>query len=144
MTDEKSNILTRKGCKNTKARAAVIKTLEAAHQPMAAEDIFVKIKESGLSTNLSTVYRTLDLMENKGLVEKSMVGGGKAMYELAGLGHKHHLICTNCSKMVSVDICPFDKMEMQVGKATNYDITGHKLELYGLCPECKKANNNDN
>lgn len=138
MTNQKDNILSKKGFKKTKARAAVVETLETASQPLAAEDIFVKIKESGLSVNLSTVYRTLDLMLNTGLVEKTIINGSKAVYELTGAGHRHHLICTACSRIVAINICPFKRMEKQLGKKTNFDITGHKLELYGLCPDCKK------
>jgi Fur family transcriptional regulator, ferric uptake regulator len=136
--NNKDNILTQQGCKNTKSRKAVIDVLNSSTTPVSAEDIFMLIKDLGSSANLSTVYRTLELMENKGLVSKSIMNDGKARFELTGDGHKHHLICTNCHKMVPIDICPIEKLETDVSKKTNYDITGHKLELYGVCPECKK------
>jgi Fur family ferric uptake transcriptional regulator len=137
-TNGKDNILTQQGCKNTKSRKAVIDVLNSSTTPVSAEDIYMLIKDLGSSANLSTVYRTLELMENKGLISKSIMNDGKARFELTGAGHKHHLICTNCHKMVPIDICPIEKLETDVGKKTNYDITGHKLELYGVCPECKK------
>lgn len=134
----KDNILTRQGCKNTKSRRAVILALENAGSPLAVEEIFIIIKELGASINISTVYRVLDLMERKGLVNKTLMVDGKARYELTGDGHKHHLICTNCHRMIPIDMCPLEKLEEDVVKKTNFDITGHKLELYGVCPECKK------
>lgn len=79
-------------------------------------------------------------MERKGLVNKTLMGDGKARYELTGDGHRHHLICTNCHRMVPIDVCPLEKIEEDVVKKTNFDITGHKLELYGVCPDCKKNN----
>lgn len=133
-----NNVLTKKGCKNTKSRKVVIEVLEKTEKPISAEEIYLRIKETGSSVNLSTVYRTLELMESKELINKTHMGDGKARYELTGDGHKHHLICTNCYKSVPIDICPMEAIQKDVGSKTRFDITGHKLELYGICPECKK------
>jgi len=135
---DNENILTKKGYKNTRSRKAVIDALEAAHSLMSAEDIFLRIKEDGGSVNLSTVYRTLELMESKGMVEKTVMDGGKARFGLTGNGHRHQLICVNCHKMISFDSCPLKSLEKDIGRKTQFDITGHRLELFGLCPECKK------
>ncbi len=132
------NILTRQGCKNTKSRETIIEILENSDLPVSADEIYIGIKQKGGTTNLSTVYRTLELLENKGLVCKSLMVEGKARYELTGDGHRHHLICTKCHKMISIDSCPFEELEKELGAKTQFDITGHKLELYGVCPECKK------
>lgn len=132
------NILTQQGCRNTKSREAVISVLERSHKPVSAEDIFLEIKKRGATTNLSTVYRTLELMESKGLVSKTLMPDGKARFELTGDEHRHHLICTHCSKMVAIDFCPLQTLQKDVGDKTSFAITGHKLEIYGVCPECKK------
>jgi len=132
------DILAKIGCKNTKPRKTVIEVLESTDNPLSAEDIFLRIKELGESVNLSTVYRTLDLMENKSLVNKTVMSDGKARYELTVDGHRHHLVCTNCHKSVPIDFCPLEKLEKDIGEKNDFDITGHKLEIYGLCPKCKK------
>lgn len=132
------NILTQKGCRNTKSRKAVISALEKSEMPVSAEDIFLSIKKSGIPANLSTVYRTLELMETKGLTEKTIMNDGKARYRLTTAVHRHHLICTCCHKIVPINICPLEKLTREVSEETNFDITGHRLELYGLCPDCKK------
>lgn len=80
------DILAKIGCKNTKPRKTVIEVLESTDNPLSAEDIFLRIKELGESVNLSTVYRTLDLMENKSLVNKTVMSDGKARYELPWTG----------------------------------------------------------
>ena len=59
------DILAKIGCKNTKSRKAVVEILQSAENPLSAEDIFFAVKKQGSSVNLSTVYRTLDLMESK-------------------------------------------------------------------------------
>lgn len=131
------NILTRVGCKNTKAREAIVEVLENTSTPLSADDIYFKIKELGAAANLSTIYRTLELMENKHLIDKSIMGDGKAKYEITLYGHHHYLICTNCHKSISIDICPIKKLEKEMEKNTNFDITGHRFEVYGICPKCK-------
>ncbi|ABN51782.1 MAG TPA: transcriptional repressor [Hungateiclostridium thermocellum] len=132
------DILAKIGCKNTKSRKAVIEVLENAENPLSAEDIFLCIKKQGSSVNLSTVYRTLDLMESKSVVNKIVMMDGKARYELTVDGHRHHLVCTNCHKSVPIDFCPLENMEKDIGMRSDFDITGHKIEIYGICPNCKK------
>lgn len=135
---KQENILTKQGYKNTKSRKAIIEVLERTKTPISAEEIFLEIREQGSTANLSTVYRTLELMEKKGLVNKTIMTEGKARYELTSNEHRHHLMCTGCSRIVPIDCCPIEKLENDVEKKTKFDITGHRLELYGLCPECKE------
>jgi len=116
----------------------LLRFLKNAENPLSAEDIFLCIKKQGSSVNLSTVYRTLDLMESKSVVNKIVMMDGKARYELTVDGHRHHLVCTNCHKSVPIDFCPLENMEKDIGMRSDFDITGHKIEIYGICPNCKK------
>lgn len=141
MTESKENLnmlLGRHGYKNTKSRRAIIAILEEAEIPLTADEIFLGITNSGTPTNLSTVYRTLEIMEKKSLIAKTIIDDGKARYEMCREKHKHHLVCTSCRKMVSIDICPIEAFEKEVRSITEFDITGHRLELFGICPKCKK------
>lgn len=133
------NILATKGLKRTKSRSAIISVLKEADAPLSADDIFIRIREHGSTANLSTVYRTLDLMESKGLVNKIIMSDGKGRFELLGQSHRHHLICTGCNRTIAIDQCPLEKLQKDVKKNTDFEITGHRLELYGLCPDCRKG-----
>ena len=135
---EQDNTLSKKGYKITKAREAVMHVLENSESPVSAEEIYINIRNMGQSVNLSTVYRTLELLEKKGFAMKEHIGDGKARYELNRDVHKHHIICTSCRDRVSIDICPLQELHMDLGAKTQFDITGHKLELYGICPKCKR------
>lgn len=126
-----------KDVRKTKSRLAVLEMLEKEEAPVSAEEIFFKLKQQGLGTNLSTVYRTLEMLEGKGMIEKAVITDGKARFQLSR-GHRHHIICTACNKVMPIEGCPLKELEQNVCKTTSYDITGHKLELYGLCPQCKK------
>lgn len=133
----KSDLFKNAGCRNTKARDAVLDIMKKADHPLSASDIFSALKQGGLSVNLSTVYRTLDTMEKKGIAEKIPTDEGQAKYELLGIEHRHRIVCTSCHKSIPFDECPLRALVNDVGKKTSFDITGHRLELYGLCPDCR-------
>ena len=88
------------GYKATVGREAILKTLANARKHLSAEDIYISVHSEYSSIGLATVYRTLELMVNNGLVYKFDFGDGRARYELAeggkSGGHHHHLICKKC------------------------------------------------
>lgn len=137
-------VLTREGVKSTKHRNAILEILEASDTPLTAEDIFLKLKEKNVSIWLSTVYRTLETLTSRGLVIKAnIMDDGKARFELDQKEHKHHVVCVGCRKMVSIGDCPFERFEKMLKDKIDFDVTGHKFEIYGFCKECKSANKND-
>jgi Fur family ferric uptake transcriptional regulator len=138
--DEYKELMIKHGIKNTKQREMIYEILEESDNPVTAEDIFLKLKEGDEDINLSTVYRNLEMLCAKGIVSKSnFMNDDKARFELSGTVHKHHLICLKCNKMIKIDGCPLERLEKVLQDETSFDITGHKLEIYGYCPECKKS-----
>jgi Fur family ferric uptake transcriptional regulator len=138
MTDSKM-LFSDKGLKNTKNRQLVLGVLREAELPLTAEDIYLCLKEVDATLSLSTVYRILDIFVEKELALKAGVAkDNAAMYELNDSSHKHHLVCLNCKKIQRVYNCPLEDFEKNVAKETDFSITGHRLELYGYCPECQK------
>jgi len=138
MLENSENILTKYGYKNTKARKALLEVLEKALFPLSAEDIFFKIKANNYSVNLSTVYRNLGMLINSDVLTKLVMNDGKSLYQLKDDQHRHHLICIGCHKTVTIYACPLHSLEEDLREQTNFEIMDHKLELYGLCPQCKK------
>lgn len=132
-----------KGIKWTKQRKDIFEVLKCAKKPLSAHDIYQEIlKDSAVDTTnfaISTVYRSLTVFEEKGLIEKSVIlGSDTAVYELVEGNHKHYAVCLSCHKLVPLKHCPFehvahDSMESEDGE---FVVTGHKLELYGYCKEC--------
>jgi len=134
------DLLSKKGLKSTQQRNAILEVLEQASMPITAEDIYLRLKEKNVSTCLSTVYRTLDTLMSKKIVTKSIVmSENKAKFEISYEEgrHCHRLICLGCTKIVNIEECPIKEFENLVHKSTDYDVTGHKIEIYGYCPECK-------
>lgn len=133
-------LLTREGVKNTKNRNAILEILELSGEPLSAEEVFLKLKEEGISMCLSTVYRTFERLASKGLIVKSNIfDDGKARYQLNGMEHTHNIVCIGCHQTISFDECPVDGIEEQLMKKIGFDVTGHKFEIYGYCKECKAA-----
>jgi len=128
------------GLKNTRQRKAILDILSCSQQPMAAEDVYLKLKQNQIEVNLSTVYRSLESMSNKSVVRKvSVSGDNRMLYELNEHAHQHYLVCMNCKKIQPVSHCPLEAYEKAVALDTNYAIMGHRLDIYGLCPECQAA-----
>ncbi|MFZ3130916.1 MAG: Fur family transcriptional regulator [Desulfosporosinus sp.] len=133
-----TEILKREGMKSTRHRNAILLLLEQSEQPITAEELYLSLREKTASINLSTVYRTLDTFVSKNLVIKSTMDDGKARYELNHHEHKHHLYCVGCHKVISIEDCPMGELQEILKKKIDFDVTGHKLEIYGYCHNCKK------
>jgi len=127
------NIFVKSGYKNTKQRQVISEILEMSKDPISAEEIYLKICKRKVTANLSTIYRSLEILEGKGLVTKTVINDGKALYELVRDEHTHRVICTKCNKMVAIELCPIAKMEEELKNTTDFDITGHRIEIYGVC-----------
>lgn len=139
--DNKNNkeLFVSKGLKNTKNRNHVLELLKEAEVPLTAEVIYLKLKVLDTNISLSTVYRILEVFIAKDLVVKSSLSeDNKTRYELHKDEHSHHLVCVNCKKIQAVFHCPLEAYEKAVEKETEFNITGHKLEIYGYCPECQR------
>lgn len=133
------SLLKERGLKNTKHRTTILEFLKDIRQPVTAEQIYCDLKEKNISINLSTVYRTLETLSDKELILRhSVAGESKALFEYNNRIHKHYLICIGCKKILSVENCPLHEYEKILEKNTDFLITGHKLDVYGYCPECQK------
>lgn len=126
------------GIKNTRQRNMIFDILKEESLPLTADRVFFKAKEIDTTISLSTVYRILDIFVDKGMVLKTSISeDNKAVFELNRMEHKHYLVCIRCKKIMAVDNCPFEVYEKSLEQETSFQITSHRLEIYGYCPVCK-------
>jgi len=134
------------GYRMTIPRQAIIDVLSGTDKHLSAEDIYMRVHKTYPHVGLTTVYRTLDLLTEMGLVVKSDFGDGRSRYELMeGLKkkHHHHLICTNCSRIIEYTEFIDEEMEFLkraekgLSKKYDFDIKNHILQFYGLCDKCR-------
>lgn len=137
-------ILASKGIKETKQRLAVINELVSSSVPLTADEIYMHIHDDGgENLSLSTVYRILDILVKNDIVAKTgLIDGGKALYEIVSGVHRHNLICIKCHRMMPLGDCPLGDFEKKLEDTTGFHIQGHKMEIYGVCPECRKLKQN--
>lgn len=134
-----NEILLENGLKVTKARKLIISILEKSDQPISAEDLYEIFKKKE-NSNLSTIYRNLKLLKNKSVVEVVCEIDGISYYRLKGKKHKHSIICESCGKIIPIDNCPIEKIEIDLEDKTGFVIDSHSLEFRGMCPDCQKKN----
>ncbi len=132
-------ILKKSGLKNTRHRTSILEILDQKKQPVTVEQVFIDLQKKGIPANLSTVYRILESLNAKSLVQKRRISGDhKTFYELNHMLHRHYIVCLVCKKILAIDDCPLEKYEKKIEEKTNFKIEGHNLDIYGYCPECQK------
>ena len=136
------------GYRLTAPREAILTVLSKTSDHLSAEEIYIEVHKTYPAIGLTTIYRTLDLLEEIGFILKMDFGDKRARYELAeglqGKQHHHHLLCTNCGKII--DYTDFAKEEKEMldqteeglSKKFNFKITNHLIQFYGLCEMCQK------
>ncbi|WP_411676123.1 Fur family transcriptional regulator [Caproicibacter sp.] len=125
------------GLKNTRQRREIIGILEQSGRPVSAEGIFFGLREQGETVSLSTVYRVLELLVEKKAVRRlNTVEECGTLFELNDK-HRHYLVCLGCHRMFPLDDCPLKSYEKELTDKTGFDVTGHSLEIYGYCRDCR-------
>lgn len=125
-----------KNIKVTKGRIEILDILKNAESSLSAEKIYQISREKSVNINLSTVYRTLELFEEKHITEKITLTDGIFAYKLKKKTHKHHLKCDVCHKEIDIP-CPMSQIEEMVKSETGFTLTEHDLVMKGVCRECK-------
>jgi len=127
------------GLKNTKRRSLILEILAKLEQPVTVDQLFLELKKNDVSINISTVYRILETLVSRDLVTKTNISReNKTYFELNRLEHRHHFVCLDCKQIFWIDDCPLENYCELFQTRTGFDVTGHKLEIYGYCPNCKQ------
>lgn len=135
------------GVRVTEPREVVMEVLLGTEEHLTAADIYVRAHELNPAIGLTTVYRTLDILLQMGIVQKFDFGEGKARYELINNSqskeHHHHLVCVRCKTIV--DYYDFVDEELEFIKKTQdklsdkyrFHIMDHVISFYGICEKCR-------
>jgi len=95
--------LTELGYRLTPQRMMVLSAIENSDSHISAEEIYTQVVAKYPHVNISTIYRTLDLLKRLGLVTETDLGGGRVRYHPAEKGHHHHLICQECGAIIDLE-----------------------------------------
>ncbi len=127
------------GLKITLPRVKILQILESSSiHHMSAEDVYKTLLTNGEEIGLATVYRVLTQFEDAGLVVRHNFEGGHSVFEVATEEHHDHIVCVKCGR---VEEFRDDEIEARQGLVANglgFELTDHDLNMYGLCPDCRK------
>lgn len=127
--------------KNTKQRSIILDILKTSDDSLTAEEIFMLAKDIDETISLSTIYRSLTLfVEKKFLIKMSAIEENLSKYQINNTDHAHYLVCLNCNKKIEVSYCPLSVYEENLREKHNFQVTGHKLEIFGYCQNCIEEN----
>ncbi len=134
--DELHRVLEARGYRVTAARRVILDTL-ADNDHVTADELTELVRQRAAGVGRMTVYRTLELLCDLGLLRPVYQGTGAAHYILMHDGHHHHLVCTACSRVVEFDDCALGDLEAHISQRFGFEVGGHLLELYGVCANCR-------
>ncbi|MFC2000124.1 Fur family transcriptional regulator [Chloroflexota bacterium] len=131
--------LKRRGYKLTPQRRAVLNAMAMSHDHVTPQTIYERVHEQYPSVGLVTVYRTLKILADLGLICEVHSGGNCRSYLITRPSeHHHHLICHDCGTVVDFTNCELSNIERRLTEETGFDIEGHLLEFDGRCPGCQE------
>jgi Fur family ferric uptake transcriptional regulator len=120
----------------TRAREAVLAFLEGEKRPVSAKEVYSKVRSTKI--NLASIYRSMDLFLEKGVVDCVDTPGGVRRYELSDRfrPHHHHVVCRDCGSTQDVAGCGVKGLEERAAQSTGFKILSHQFTFVGLCPDC--------
>jgi Fur family ferric uptake transcriptional regulator len=124
--------------RRTRNQEKILSALKGLTQPISAQDLYLGMRQDGITMGLATVYRSLDALKMEGAVQMRTLPSGESVYSLP-LEDRHHLTCLQCGNTIAIDECPVHELEEQLHKSHHFRIFYHTLEFFGLCPQCQDS-----
>jgi Fur family ferric uptake transcriptional regulator len=131
-------LLQQRGLRPTRQRVAVLASLASEPNDATAQQIHARLRTRSERVGLATVYRTLALLSEHGVVDALMHHPGEACYRLCGTGHHHHLVCEECHRVVELGDCELEGWLARLATEHGFTVAAHSLEVTGTCAECRR------
>lgn len=133
--------MSKHGLKFSRQRDVIANVFFRTGGHLTVEELLRNVREVEPRVSQATVYRTMKLLTDCGLAEERNFIDGFTRYELADGDDEHHdhLICTECHRIVEFLNEEIEALQEQIAADHGFEVTHHKMELYGLCPSCRTA-----
>ncbi len=123
----------------TRAERAVLDTLAGQRPFLSAQDIHGRLREAGSTVGLTSVYRAVQSLRERGEIDETRRPGGEVGYRRCPAAHHHHLTCERCGDTVEVDAPEAERALAALAAQRGWTATGHTIEIVGLCGGCAAA-----
>jgi Fur family ferric uptake transcriptional regulator len=130
--------LSEQGYRLTPQRLMILSTIENASSHISAEEIYTQVVAKYPNVNISTVYRTLELLKRLGLVTETDLGGGRVRYHPVDKGHHHHLVCQECGAIIDLDESVLVPLKNTLLHDYKFVADLRHLAIFGRCVKCGK------
>ena len=129
--------LSKQGYRLTPQRMMILSAIENSDDHISAEEIYAQIVAKYPHVNISTVYRTLELLKRLGLVTETDLGGGRVRYHPIGKGHRHHLVCRECGAIIDLNESVLSSVKDVLLREYGFIADLRHLAIFGRCVNCK-------
>ncbi len=130
--------LRRLGYRLTPQRLMILSIIEGSDSHISAEEIYDQVVKKYPQVNISTVYRTLELLKQLGMIYEIDLGGGRIGYHPEDKGHHHHLICRKCGAIIDINESVLFSVKAVLLQAFGFNADLKHMAIYGLCDKCNK------
>ncbi|WP_431783086.1 Fur family transcriptional regulator [Streptomyces chumphonensis] len=127
--------LRKRGYRLTPQRQLVLEAVDALEHA-TPDDILAEVRRTAHGVNISTVYRTLELLEELGLVSHAHLGHGAPTYHLADRHHHMHLVCRDCTTVIEVDVAMAAGFTDELRRRFGFDTDMKHFAIFGRCEQC--------
>ena len=127
------------GIRVTEPRRAVAGLIANRDGHFTAADLVAQSRRQRLAIGRATIFRALDLFVDLHLVERLDLPSGEHAYVACEPAHHHHVVCSRCGRSVEVEDFGMSDVTREVARRTGFRIERHRLELFGVCPDCRAA-----
>jgi Fur family transcriptional regulator, ferric uptake regulator len=131
------DVLSEARVRPTRQRVRVLTELMGERDDVTAQELHDRLRSGGEKLGLATVYRTLGLLAEAGIIDSLSHRPGELCYRWCGQGHHHHLVCSSCHHVVELADCELDPWLERISSTHGFVTTGHRLEVSGLCAACR-------
>jgi Fur family ferric uptake transcriptional regulator len=135
------SILQESGYRVTAPRRAVVETVHSISGAFSADELTQRIQTAGANVGRATVFRTLDMLVQQHVLDRLHRPDGCHSYVRCqpSEAHHHHLICSDCGAVVQFEDCTVAPLLEELSRRTDFQISGHWLEVFGTCASCRHA-----
>jgi Fur family transcriptional regulator, peroxide stress response regulator len=129
--------LKQRGHRMTPQRVAVLRILTGSIDHLTAEQIHQRVLQEFPMTSLATIYKTVNLLKEMGELLELSFGSDSNRYDGARPQPHPHLVCMRCQQILDPQIDSIRELSQQVAEMYGYQIVGHRLDFFGICPDCQ-------
>ena len=133
-----ADALNKQGYRLTPQRLMVVSAIESSEDHISADEVYSQVVARYPNVNISTVYRTLELLKRLGMVTETDLRGGRVRYHPANKGHHHHLVCQECGAMIDLDESLLRPLQEALLLEHNFIADLRHLAIHGRCVICRQ------